>query len=88
MGPGPLALAPSQPSTLYLWVFERGAFRSTDGGHTWSLANAGLSTANAVSFAVDPGDADTAYLAQINTVEKTTDGSAQMSSRMFVARKV
>ena len=49
-----LAAAPSSPSTVYAGLSLGGAFRSVDGGATWSLAGAGLDLRDSVlSLVVD-----------------------------------
>src|SRR5882757_244001 len=48
------AAAPSRPSTVYVGLGLGGAFRSLDGGATWSFAAAGLNLHESVrALAVD-----------------------------------
>lgn len=89
-----LAVAPSAPSTLYAGgaVSNGGPFgcrdtlarlvRSTDGGITWTEADAGLAGLSVTALAVDPLDARTVYAQTSagsplpNGVWKSTDGGA------------
>ncbi len=92
-----LQFAPSSPSTLY----EGGAksdsfscqstqaslFRSTDGGATWTEADAGLAAHSVTALAVDPLDPQVVYAGTGHDyfpnsgdgVWKTTDGGASWS---------
>lgn len=73
-----LAVSPTMPTTLYAST-DRGAFKSMDGGATWSALTIG-SSANAevvVAFAVDPTTPATVYAASSDRgVYKSTDGGA------------
>ena len=81
-----LAIAPSQPSTLFIGVNSQGVLKSTDGGASWALANSGLTAAGPYvsALAVDPTTADTVYAATDPTGQpdtpaklfKSTDGAA------------
>src|SRR5438034_5148607 len=81
-----LAIAPTQPSTLFIGVNFQGVLKSTDGGSSWALANNGLTAVGPFvsALAVDPTTADTVYAAtdptgQPNTptkIFKSTDGAA------------
>src|SRR5262245_20911630 len=61
-GPGSkircLAIAPGDPNTVYAGS-ERGAFKSSDGGATWS--SAGLKQTAVSALAIDPSDPNTVY---------------------------
>ncbi len=39
-----LAIDPSTATTLYAGTFDRGVFKSTDGGGSWRAVNNGLNT--------------------------------------------
>ena len=81
-----LAIAPSQPSTLFIGVNNQGVLKSTDGGASWGLANSGLIAAGPYvsALAIDPTTANTVYAATPPTGQpdtpaklfKSTDGSA------------
>ena len=81
-----LAIAPTQPSTLFIGVNNQGILKSTDGGSSWALANSGLTAVGpyVTALAVDPTTADTVYAATSPTgqpdtpakIFKSTDGAA------------
>ncbi len=52
-----LALAPSDPLTLYAGTFGNGVFRSRDGGTSWVVAHRGMGRAIVSALAADPRDA-------------------------------
>jgi photosystem II stability/assembly factor-like uncharacterized protein len=68
-----LTVDPVQPQVLYATSEIQGAFKSADGGATWSLIYAG--SANG-SVAVDPSRHTTLYLSSFDRVLKSTDGGA------------
>ncbi len=78
-----LAMVPSKPTILFAVIEHnditypprRTLFRSTDGGTSWTLANAGLpSTAGLQSIASAPGDGAILYLGVAGAgVFKSTD---------------
>ncbi len=78
-----IAIAKSQPDTLYVATARRGVYKSVDGGYQWGEANNGLPEAKAGgrpeeihTLAVDPLDPDTVYAAlEGHGVYRTTDGS-------------
>lgn len=94
--PGPggaehLAFAPSSPSTMYAagrlpttGHFGRtAAWRSTDGGATWTAIDQGLGDSSATALALDPVDSRLVYLATCGLycspgqgIWKSTDGGA------------
>ena len=69
------------PSTLYAGTFTDGVFKSTDGGATWALANAGLTTPRVSAVAIDPSTPSTLYVASSDGggVSKSTDAGATWS---------
>jgi photosystem II stability/assembly factor-like uncharacterized protein len=72
-----LAIAPSQPETLYLGIYERGVYKSTNGGETWSISNGtgGTMDGRPIStLLVDPDDANTVWAATEYGIYKTQDG--------------
>jgi photosystem II stability/assembly factor-like uncharacterized protein len=86
-----IAISPKDPDTVYVAVADggvngiggnRGIWKSTDGGNTWTNTTAGISTAFAFSdIEIDPADPQTLYAAigsfrgsAFNGVYKTTDG--------------
>jgi hypothetical protein len=55
-----LAMAPSDPASLYL-ATGGGFFKSTDAGGTWNPASSGLTTLNVQSLAIDPRHTNALY---------------------------
>src|SRR6516225_7902247 len=55
-GPTILALAidPATPTTLYAGTEGGGAFKSTDGGDSWTAINNGLTNLSVRALAIDP----------------------------------
>src|SRR5439155_6256077 len=84
-----LAVDPQTPATLYASVSmgsfafpSSGAvFKSTDGGASWSAANAGLHAPIIHALAIDPQDPATVYAGtQGGGVLKSTDRGANWSA--------
>jgi photosystem II stability/assembly factor-like uncharacterized protein len=72
-----LAINPSTPTTLYAATYGGGVFKSTNGGGSWSPANAGLTSNLLFSLAIDPSAPDTLYAGtQQGGVCKSTNGGA------------
>jgi photosystem II stability/assembly factor-like uncharacterized protein len=77
---GKLLVAPTMPTTLYLYVNGNGLFRSTDAATTWTQA--GLGRTDVIPRALDPTDPLTLYATQNvdgsydGPLFKTTDGGA------------
>jgi photosystem II stability/assembly factor-like uncharacterized protein len=85
-----LALAPSQTSTLYAAIQSTadynllGAYKSTDGGGTWSTLNGAPGFCSSqcwydLEVAVDPANAGTVYLGGID-IFKSTNGGGSFTS--------
>jgi photosystem II stability/assembly factor-like uncharacterized protein len=58
-----LIIDPSSPQTLFLSsqdsagpTYNRKVYKSTDGGDTWQVSNAGMETADVISLTVSPAD--------------------------------
>lgn len=68
-----LAPAPSDSSTIYAGTFFGRAFRSVDGGATWTQT-AKFGTTYVSALAVDPTDPQTVYVASGNGTYKSVDG--------------
>jgi photosystem II stability/assembly factor-like uncharacterized protein len=82
-----LAVAPSQPQTLYA-AASSGLFRSVNGGAYWVYAGAGPNRRGANSLAVDPLHPRTVYAAQ-DGIYKSLDGGATWTKKAaFQANKV
>jgi len=71
-----IAIAPSQPNTIYAGTWGSGVFKSTDSGATWVWKSHGLGTPFINSMAVDPKDPQTVYAGTYKgKVYKTIDGA-------------
>ncbi len=57
------AVDPGNRSVLYAGTRSSGAFKSTDGGATWTAAGEGLPDGGVVALAIDPGRRSTVYAA-------------------------
>jgi hypothetical protein len=74
-----LALDPQAPSTIYAGTFDRGLFKSRDGGTSWNAT--GLTNGPVEALAVDALAPATIYAAVSDAgVFKSTDGGATWSS--------
>lgn len=64
-----IALDPQNPSIVYLGLADRGPWKSTDGGHTWSQIQKGYyepydaSSGSVAAFAISPSQSDVIYSA-------------------------
>jgi hypothetical protein len=74
-----LAIDPQNLGTVYAGTSGAGVFKSTNGGTSWSAANAGLTAFNVSTLAVDPQNSGTLYATAGGSVFKTTDGGAHWS---------
>lgn len=75
-----LLVDPRDSSTVYASTDCTGVFRSADGGHSWSPANAGLEPqcASAYALALDPRDPQIVYAADsARGVLKSLDGGGR-----------
>lgn len=71
-----LAIAPSNPSTLYTGT-NNGIYISRDGGETWAASNEGLPLEREVqAVAVDPLDSNVVYLGTFQGVYRSRDNGA------------
>ncbi len=75
---GSLAVAPSQPSTLYACAVSpsRGLFRSTDAGKSWVKSDAAPDVGFGSLVFVDPRDSATVYVSNGSLFQTTDGGSA------------
>lgn len=79
-----VAIAESQPNSIYVATAREGVFKSADGGYRWADASKGLPQATAGgrpaeirTLVVHPRNPDTAYVAhERHGVYRTTDGGA------------
>jgi hypothetical protein len=75
--PTALAVANTNPATVYVGTTDRGLLRSQDGGFTWDLANEGLGFAPGTrlhidALAADPMQPDVLYVASSYIFGSTT----------------
>jgi photosystem II stability/assembly factor-like uncharacterized protein len=69
-----IAINPINPNVLYVATNDA-IYKSRDGGGTWALANAGLSTYRVLSLLVDPSMSTVVYAGtNSDSVYKSTDG--------------
>jgi uncharacterized repeat protein (TIGR01451 family) len=85
-GEASLAVKPGAPDSIFFGVFNRGVFRSTDGGQSWTAPNTDLAGFAAKVFAFDPQDANTMYVsvspassAPAAGIYRSTDGGVTWS---------
>ena len=65
----------SNPETVYVGTSGRGAYKSTDGGTSWTAASSGLPANTTVNaFAIDPSNPETVYAGTDARTFKSTDG--------------
>lgn len=72
-GQASLAVKPGSPDSIFFGVFNRGVFRSVDGGQSWTAPNTDLNGFSPQVFAFDPQDANTMY---VNVQKVSTDPAA------------
>jgi photosystem II stability/assembly factor-like uncharacterized protein len=77
-----LAIDPTTPTTLYAGVGwnNGGAFKSTDGGVTWSAVNTGLANTSVFDLAINPITPTTLYAGTGGGVFKSTNGGGNWSA--------
>jgi len=76
-----LAVDPVNPNTVYAGTMYEGAFKSTDGGASWSAINSGLTGQLVFGLAIDSTTPSTVYAATLDDgVFKTIDGGANWSA--------
>ena len=71
-----LAIDPATPTTLYAGIRNRGVYKSTDSGGSWSASNTGLTNLTIQALAIDPATPATVYAGTAGGVFKSTDGGA------------
>jgi len=76
-----LAVDPTDPSTVYAGTIYEGAFKTTNGGASWSAINAGLAGQLVSGLAIDPATPSTVYAVTLDAgVFKSIDGGAIWSA--------
>src|SRR4030095_10102334 len=84
-----VAIDPRTPRTIYagmvtdwgplgtgIFSLGTGVFKSTDEGVTWNAANAGLTTIDIRTLAIDPVNATTVYAGGVGGLSKSIDNGA------------
>lgn len=61
-GQASLAVKPGAPNSIFFGAFNRGVFRSVDGGQSWTAPNMDLDGFSPQVFAFDPHDPNTMYV--------------------------
>ncbi len=74
-----LMFSSASPNVVYAGTQAHGVYQSTDGGASWSAANAGFETKGIRALAIDPTNADVVYAAAHPDLLKSTDGGASWS---------
>ncbi|MBK6889713.1 MAG: hypothetical protein IT272_06300 [Chitinophagales bacterium] len=77
-----IAIAPSDPNTLYCGMEEGGVFKTTDKGLTWTFVTATYNIGTVRAIAVHPADPNTAYICPNGSIYKTTDGGVTWTQIM------
>ncbi|HIE50841.1 MAG TPA: hypothetical protein EYP85_03705, partial [Armatimonadetes bacterium] len=76
--PSAIAVNPRHPATVYLRDWEKGVYRSEDGGLTWQPAKRGLPTSDhnfsPAPLALDPRDPVALYTGYLGGLFKSEDG--------------
>lgn len=74
---GTLAIDRKNPSTLYAGRWEKGIYKSTDGGSSWHALDMGLNPSGIASIAVDPNDSSIVFAGTAEDgLFKSTDAGA------------
>jgi photosystem II stability/assembly factor-like uncharacterized protein len=69
-----VAIAPSNPTTVYASSRFGGVFRSNNGATSWDPTIEGLPTAQVQCLAISPNDPKTVYAGTVSGAFKSTDG--------------
>lgn len=76
-----LSIDPKTPTTLYASVSDRGLFKSTDGGATWTTSSQGLGDAFVGKLVIDSTTPTTLYaVTGSDGIFKSIDGGAHWAS--------
>lgn len=82
-GQASIAVKPGKPSSIFFGVFDRGVFRSNDGGNSWIAPNTDLGGFSPQVFAFDPQDPNTMFVSvyKVSTtpaagIYRSSDGGA------------
>ncbi|MBM3790531.1 MAG: hypothetical protein FJW35_09310, partial [Acidobacteria bacterium] len=73
-----VAVDPADPDLLFI-ATDRGAYRSGDGGTTWSVLAFGVDDGPVDAFVVDPSNPDRVYAATRSGMFESADGGATWS---------
>ena len=68
MGIRSIVIHPLNPQILYVSIWSRGIFRSTDGGSSWEAFQVGLKDLNVFCLAISPTDPSRIYAATTSGV--------------------
>ncbi|MCX5970625.1 MAG: S-layer homology domain-containing protein [Coprothermobacterota bacterium] len=76
-----LAFDPSNPQTLYAGTYDRGVFKSSDGGTSWIASSSGLTNTWVRCLVIDPSNPQILYASTYGGgVFKSTNGGATWAS--------
>ena len=80
-----IAVDPSNSETLYAGTNSQGAFKSTDGGHTWAAINNGITpasdgTIDVYRIWVDPNSPQTLLAATTTVLVRSADGGGSWTT--------
>ncbi|HEY5760043.1 MAG TPA: CARDB domain-containing protein [Steroidobacter sp.] len=73
-GAASLAVKPGSPESIFFGAFNRGVFRSEDGGQSWTAPNTDLAGFASQVFGFDPRDANTLYVSVAGVSATPTAG--------------
>jgi photosystem II stability/assembly factor-like uncharacterized protein len=70
-----IVVDPLDPANVYAGLGRGGVLKSSDGGDTWVVSNAGLTDKRVRALAIDPRDSRNVYVSTDGGVFRTTNGA-------------